>query len=436
MLPFVNKDTRAYPADPPSWFYQKRTSHHDRRNVNNTHINLTTTSHPYHTTPTMSLPSTMKALVLNEDSSLTLDASYPFPSPTAGSVTVQVLHTVVNPNFVAQCRDSGASHGFTMPKPSVPGVNAIGRVVAAGPDATRLRTPGQLVAVEPFVRARDDPDGAQIMWGIFDGMTPGSKSLYANAWRDGTHAQYCRAPLENTYPLDEDRLCGAVADGGLGYTLGDLAFIFPHATAYAGMRRIGVQPGETVLVTPATGLFSGASVSAALAVGATVIAASRSADKLALLKTLYPDITTAQLTNDAQADAAAITAASRGRPIDALLEMSPPESTGQGSASLAACMAAVRPYGRICMMGSRMDPGGVPITPMMVVGMNLTIVGSWMYERAHVEGLIRMVESGRLRLGEERGFKVVGKYGLEEWEKAADEALATKGFGSMVLLSP
>lgn len=38
----------------------------------------------------------------------------------------------------------------------IPGGHVVGRVVTTGPDTTFLDN-GQLVSIEPFIRARDDP---------------------------------------------------------------------------------------------------------------------------------------------------------------------------------------------------------------------------------------------------------------------------------------
>jgi len=47
-----------------------------------------------------------------------------------------------------------------------------------------------------------------------------------------------------------------------------------------------------------------------------------------------------------------------------------------------------------------------------------------------------MVETGVLKLGEGSGTKVVGKYGLEEWEVAFDEAKRNSGKEDFVVIMP
>ena len=66
-----------------------------------------------------------------------------------------------------------------------------------------------------------------------------------------------------------------------------------YLTAYVALVRLGaVQPGEWVLVHGATGGVGLAAVDLAQALGARVIATSRSADKLAVVAAGYPAATT------------------------------------------------------------------------------------------------------------------------------------------------
>lgn len=375
----------------------------------------------------------MKGLIFAEDDSLTLTTDIPFPSPTLGSLTLRVLATLANPNFTKLARDpkQGNDHGFTQPRPFIPGSHAVGRVVAVGPDTFAFR-PGQLVMVDIDVHARDDPD-TRILWGMFDGNTPESKKLHADVWRNSSYAEYLRAPLENTYALDEKILCGPVEEGGFGYSFSDLVNIASHTVPYGGLRSINFQPGQTLVVSPATGMFSGAAVATGLAMGGTVIAASRSAEGLEKVKKIFPQVRTVVLSGDVQPDTDAILAANGNRPVDAFLELSPPAATG--STLITSCMLAVKPYGHICLMGGRSD-ASIPCPWTMLVYRNLTIKGGFMYEREDVWALVRLFESGRLKLGEKNGFGVAGTFGLDEWDACADLAIANKGFGSIAVVTP
>jgi threonine dehydrogenase-like Zn-dependent dehydrogenase len=321
----------------------------------------------------------------------------------------------------------------------IPGAYAVGRVAATGPDTTSLTT-GQLVLMEPFVRGRDDGN-VQILWGGYDGPTPASKRLMAEQWRDAVLAEYVRAPLENTWVLDEQRLCGspAAADekgvngsrGGLGLAVSDLVHIATAAVVYGGMRGIDLKAGETIVVAPATGLFSCAAVAVADAMGANVIAASRNAEGLAKLTAFFPRVRTVVLTGDVDKDTAALRAPTG--PVDAFMDVSPPQATG--SSHLAAGMAAVRQYGRISLMGGRADTA-LPINHMALVFNNLTIRGQYMYERDDVRGVIRLVESGLLRLGKDAVLHCQGEYTLGDYRTGFREAASSSNMGGMFVITP
>ena len=43
--------------------------------------------------------------------------------------------------------------------------------------------------------------------------------------------------------------------------------------------------------------------------------------------------------------------------------------------------------------------------------MSLTLKGKWMFEREDIKSMIKMVNSGVLKLGESAGLRVVGTFG-------------------------
>ncbi len=72
----------------------------------------------------------------------------------------------------------------------------------------------------------------------------------------------------------------------------------------------------------------------------------------------------------------------------------------------------------------------------LAVWNNLTIKGKYMYEREDVRLLIKMAESGALKLGTAGGNEVVGTFKLEEFEKAFEAAHENPGVGKLCLLTP
>lgn len=78
----------------------------------------------------------------------------------------------------------------------------------------------------------------------------------------------------------------------------------------------------------------------------------------------------------------------------------------------------------------------VPISHSAVMHRNLTLKGKWMFEREDIKGMINMVENGVLKLGESAGLKLVGKFGLEDWDKAFTAAEKNAGVGESVVITP
>lgn len=263
--------------------------------------------------------------------------------------------------------------------------------------------------------------------GLHQGASAGSKKLMTEIWRDGTWAEYCRAPLESVLPLNEDRLMGE-----LGYRVTDLATICQFLVVYGGLRDIGIQAGETVVVTPATGGFGGAAVVVALAMGASVIAMGRSETALAKLASRFERrLKTVKMTGDVAKDAEELKKVSGGS-INAVFDIPPPMAAK--STHLKSCIMAINHGGRISLMGGIYDD--VPIPYHLVVHKDLALKGKWMYGRDDMEIVIKMVETGVLKIGQLGGVKTVGDFTFEDWEGALNTADKHAGWGSSVAMRP
>ncbi|KAL8712970.1 MAG: hypothetical protein Q9220_002830 [cf. Caloplaca sp. 1 TL-2023] len=368
---------------------------------------------------------THRALVHSSFSSPATVQRIPKPKSTPGSALVKVLLANVLP--YARIVYNG-TRGAPMPLPLVIGLSAIGRIESVGPDATKL-APGQLVWVDCFIHARDDPS-TNILFGYREGHTEGSRKLMREAWRDATFAEFAKVPLENCYRINEGRLLGAPADGGFGYRLEDLAYLTVHAVPYAGLRDMNVQAGDTVLIAPATGTFSGAAVQVAVAMGAKVIAAGRNLKVLKELAERSSRIEIAHLKcDDMEADLRTLKTFGQ---IDAYLDLSPP--TAAKSTHIESCLMAVKPYGKVSIMGGIREHVKLPYFPIML--RSIRIYGRFMCERDHLEGLIKLYEGGILQLGTAGGYKETTKFALEDWTEACVRAEETAGWNSQVLLDP
>lgn len=82
-------------------------------------------------------------------------------------------------------------------------------------------------------------------------------------------------------------------------------------------------------------------------------------------------------------------------------------------------------------MGGIQEDYPVPLREVM--RKNLTLRGTWMYSREQVLALIKMVETGVLKLGRQGGMKDIRVFGMEEWESAF-EAAENGGWATTVLL--
>ncbi|KAI0147139.1 alcohol dehydrogenase [Xylariaceae sp. FL1272] len=372
---------------------------------------------------TNSLPPTHKALVQEVYAGPLVVKTLPTPQPTPGSAIIKIIHVPI----VSYIRDVyNGKRKYPYPTPLVPGTSAIARVVATGPDAVVLKE-GDLVYFDSLIRGRDDSD-AIVLQGISEGGSPGSTKLMAGEWRDSTFAEYAKVPLENVFQLNEKVLCGSPEEGGLGYQPAQLCWFLQALASYGGLRSIGLQAGETVIVAPATGAFSGAAVVCALALGARVIAMGRNVESLAKLKALGPRVETVQISGNEETDLANLKKFGK---IDAYIDISPPQAAG--SSHFKAAIHSLGQDGRVSLMGGLLGDVGIPHRHIM--RHDITIKGKWMYNRADCLAMIKLFTTGVLDA--RHIAKVMADFKLENWEEAFETAFEKAGKpGQLVVFSP
>jgi len=347
------------------------------------------------------------------------------PQPGPGSAVVRILSSAV---LTYAWKVYSGKKPYPYPEPFVPGSSAIGRIAAVGPDATKLN-PGQLIYFDCYIHGRDDPTSL-FLHGLSAGFTPGSNRLMESSWRDGTYAEYSKLPLENCFPMDETRLLGSPADGGLGYTTEDLMYLLTISVPFGGLRDVDVKAGEKVIITPASGTFGSAAVVAALAMGARVVAMGRNVEALERLKTLSPEgrIRIVQNTGDVMTDVNELT---RDGPADVFFDISPGKAVK--STHFKSCIQALRRGGRMSLMGAH-EELALPTQTIMLN--DLTIKGKWMYTKDDMRVMIKLVETGYLKLGEAGGIKTVGAFPLEHFDAAFEAAAKISGPCEQVVISP
>lgn len=216
----------------------------------------------------MTVPAVMGAVLLTGYGGydkLEWRTDVPVPLPEVGDVLIRIGAAAVNntdintrigwySKAVAEATDAGAATGiegagddgwsgaaFTFPR--IQGADACGQIVAVGEgvDSSRI---GQRVLVEPVFRGRSRFD-----------------IRYFGSEVDGGFAEYARVPSVHAHRIEST--CSDV----------ELAsFPCAYATAENILTRIGLQAGERVLITGASGGVGSAAVQLAMRRGAEVTA--------------------------------------------------------------------------------------------------------------------------------------------------------------------
>ena len=341
------------------------------------------------------------------------------PDPVLG--TGEVIVDVVAAGVLSYANEvfSGARK-YLLELPVAPGAGAIGRVRAVGPDATRL-VPGDWVCCDPTVRSRDDALSPDITLQGWSARGEGGLRLQ-KYFRHGAFAERIRVPTENAIAI------GALdpAQAARWCVLNTLA------VPYGGLLAAGLQAGETLLVSGATGNFGSAGVAVALAMGAgCVVAPGRNRDALEdLARRFGARVRPVTLCGHEEEDRERMRQAAPG-PIDCVLDLLPPSA---GTTPVRAAAMAVRPYGRVVLMGGvgMLGGPGLELPYPWIMRNCITLRGQWMYPPEAVVRLVGLIRSGLLELGQ---FDVT-TFGLDEANEAVAHAAAHAGPFRMTVIQP
>ena len=309
---------------------------------------------------------------------------------------------------------------YLLPTPVVPGAGAIGRVRTVGPDATRLQ-PGDWVYCDPTVRSRDGALTPDITLQGASARGEGGQKLL-RYFRDGTFAEQVRVPTENAAPI------GMIdsAEAGRWCAVGTLL------VAYGGLLAMDFRPGETLLVSGATGNFGSATVALALAMGARcVVAPGRNTAVLDDRRQRFGQrLVPVQLTGDGDTDAKAMRAAAPGL-IDAVQDFLPPSV---GAAVARTAILTLRQGGRAVLMGGVGMLGGEDLAlPYPWIMRNLiTVRGQWMYDTAAIPSLLGLVRGGLVDLN----HWAVTEFALAAANEAIAHAAANAAPFKLTVLKP
>ena len=181
--------------------------------------------------------------------------------PEAGPGQVLIGHTAVGVNFVDIYLRSGQPHSHNPQPPFVPGVNAVGRVIATGPGVS--------------------------------GLEPGDRVTYANAGV-GSYCSHVAAPAERVVKVPDGVSDERVAAG-----------LLRALTAQYLLKQMRpLKPGDRVLVHAAAGGVGQLLVQWAKRLGLQVIATAGSERKVALARELGADCAINYSTQDFPAEVA------------------------------------------------------------------------------------------------------------------------------------
>lgn len=358
----------------------------------------------------------MKAAVLKAFGAPLAIQTLPDPVLGTGEVIVDVAAAGIA-SYAAGVF-SGARN-YLLELPIVPGAGGIGRVRATGADATRLKV-GDWVFCDPTIRSRDDAANPDI---ILQGWTYRSVAALPlhRLFHHGSFAEQMLVPTENVTPIGEID----AADAGRWCALSIL--LVPYGGLLAG----NLQAGETLVVNGATGGFGSAGVAVALAMGAGKVVATgrnvRALDDLA--RRFGPRVQPARMTG-VEADDRHLINERAGGPIDCMLDLLPPEATGS---QVRAAALAVRPHGRIVLMGGvRADGGDLSLPYSWIMQNYITVRGQFMYSREAVARMVALVRGGMLDLAQ---FEMT-EFALDDVNDAVAHAAANAGPARLTVLRP
>lgn len=272
------------------------------------------------------------------------------------------------------------------PFPFIQGTDCCGRVVAAGSGAD-ARLVGRRVLVRPCMR----PLG----FGSLDNIWMASDF-------DGAFAQYVKVPAGEVFAVD------------CGWTDAELATIpCAYGTAENMLGRAGVGPGQTVLVTGASGGVGSAAVQLARRRGARVVAIAGRAK--------HPDILALGAVCALDRDEDPETALGRDS-VDVVVD----NVAGPGFPSL---LKVLKRGGRYVSSGAI----GGPVVPLDMRDFylkDIRLIGCTAWDEPVFPDLIGYIERGEIRP------LLAGTYALSDIAQAQRDFLQKRHVGKLVLIPP
>lgn len=290
----------------------------------------------------MDVPSTMRASVLRGIRDLVVEErAVPVPGP--GEALIRILMGAVSGSD-ATLYASGRLLGERLRQPLVLGRAASGRIVAVADDVPSERI-GQLVALEPMLVCRRCP---QCRAGRYNLCR--YAEFLATPGCDGVFQEYVCLSADFAHPVP------------IGLSAESAALIEPMSVGLAALQRAHVGAGSRILVSGA-GAIGLTTVGVAKALGAVEITITDlSAERLQRARSLGATTTFNMATSGIVIPP---------QHFDAFIECS------GSAAAVRRGFPAVRPAGRVVLVGRGADEVAMPVTLMQ--NRELTVCGSFRY---------------------------------------------------------
>jgi NADPH:quinone reductase-like Zn-dependent oxidoreductase len=290
----------------------------------------------------------------------------PRPSPAAGEVLVEVRAVSVNRTLDLRVRRGDYSKRVNLPH--VLGADPSGPIVEIGPGVQRAI--GERVTVSSHIRCgrcehclRGEESGCTV-----------SESIGVHRW--GGYAEYLAVPERNAFSIPD------------GLSFAEATVVGRHLPAAFNLARTShLRSGEWVLVMGAAGALGSAGVQVARRLGATVIAAAGSDERVAWAVSLGAQAGVNYRTHDLTGEVRRLTG---GHGVDVVFEnISDPVLWPKAFASLA-------PHGRLVTMGSH-GGGMVTLDVTRLYLSRLRVIGAAGADRRDIERALREAAGGTFR---------------------------------------
>jgi NADPH:quinone reductase-like Zn-dependent oxidoreductase len=291
--------------------------------------------------------------------------------------------------FASADAETGSWGNATITFPRIQGADVAGEIVDVGAEVETSRV-GERVILDPWILASGD-------W------LDTSRSLYFGSECDGGYAEYTTIRSENAVRINTPQSDAELATYPCAYTTAE------NLTA-----RTGLQPGETVVITGASGGVGSAAIQLCRLRGARVIAIASPA-KTDLLKQLGADhVIDRHVDNLEQAIRDAV-----GGAIDVALDV-------VGGAAFMPLVNALRQGGRYSSSGSIAGPL-VEFDLRQLVYKDLQLTGATIVPPGTMHRLVSLIEQNLLKP------LLAQTFPLHELGKAQETFLQKKHVGNIVV---